>query len=111
MTERHSPQIEVAIIGGDGRGHDLGIPHATFRSYPSPRYAGNGTLHRAVAAVGGGTIHLVVMLVRWLGHSDFRRINGACKAADVPVLLVAGGISAARREVQLFLDQEQSCGS
>ena len=103
MLERDTQGPEIALIGGDGRSSDLRLAPATVRSFPSPRYAGNGSLRRAIAAIDGGKVELVVLLVRWLGHSDFRSIVATCKAGDVPVLLVAGGMSAARRRVREFL--------
>lgn len=94
-TSEHAP--EVAVIGGDGRGADRWTDSASIRVFASPRYAGNGSLRRAIAAIDGGRIGLVLLLVRWLGHSDFRRIVAACRDGDVPFVLVPGGLSSARR--------------
>ncbi len=103
MPEHRNLGPAIVIVGGDGRGHDLRVAPASIRSFASPRYGGNGSLRRAVAAINGGTVDLVVLLVRWLGHSEFHSIVAACNAAEIPVLLVAGGFSAARRQVREFL--------
>ena len=105
MSQLNESETGIAVIGGDGRRLDLPFPTAIVRSFPSPRYGGNGSLRRAVAAIAGGRVGLVVLLVRWLGHSDSRSVAGICKSNGVPLLTVRGGASEAHRRVAEFLQR------
>jgi hypothetical protein len=94
----------IAIVGGDGRAHAIRVS-AVIRSFPSRRYGGNGSIRRAIEAIDGGKVELVVLLVRWLGHSEFDSIVRACKAAQVLFLIVPkGSVAAHQREVQGYLN-------
>ncbi|MGK3988198.1 hypothetical protein WME99_34465 [Sorangium sp. So ce136] len=48
---------------------------------------------------------LVVLMVRWLGHSEYDLVVRACKTAQVLFLIVAkGSVTALQQEVQQHLD-------
>ncbi|MEQ1566319.1 MAG: hypothetical protein ABMA64_11825 [Myxococcota bacterium] len=89
----------ILIIGGDERTAVLTDLGSGVRAYPSPRYAGTGSLRRALQAIVNGGVDLVVLLVRWLGHPDYHAVVDRCRSAGVRYLVVAGGYSAARRAV------------
>ncbi len=91
--------VRVLIVGGDARTGALTALGTGFRAYPSPRNAGTGSVRRALRAIVSGTVDLVVLLVRWLGHPDFHAVVNRCRSVGVRYLVVAGGHSAARRAV------------
>lgn len=94
----------IVVVGGDDRVHGINFgPGVTVRTFASPRYAGNGSTHRAFETIGRGAIDVVVLLVRWLGHPESRALIAACKSANIPVLTIAGGFSKAQRDVREFL--------
>ena len=94
----------IAIVGGDGRAHHMRVA-AVIRSFPSRRYSGNGSIRRVIAAIGSGKVELVVLLVRWLGHSEYDSVVRACKAAQILFLIVAKGSATNRQqEVQEYLN-------
>lgn len=93
----------VLVVGGDRRFAALKVPGAAIEAVPSSRNGGNGRLYGAKAAILGGAIALVVVLVNWLGHSDSDAVNAACRAAGVRLLFVSGSSSAIKREVTAFL--------
>jgi hypothetical protein len=97
-----SPKLTIAIIGGDGRHHAPRLIRATFRTFGSSRY-GSGNTRSAVAAIRSGTLGLVVLLVRWLGHPESHVLASTCRGAGVPILVVDGGMSAAWRAVRRFI--------
>ncbi|UQA61348.1 hypothetical protein [Polyangium aurulentum] len=104
MPERRACKPAIAIVGGDGRAHHIRVS-AVIRSFPSGRYGGNGSIRRAVAAIDGGKVELVVLLVRWLGHSEYDAVVKACKSAQVLFLIVAkGSVTAHQQEVQEYLN-------
>lgn len=93
----------VLVVGGDDRFASLEVCGAAVDAFPSSRHGGNGGLRRAKAIILGGALDLVVVLVRWLGHSDSDAVTAACRTAGVPLLIVRGGSSAIKREVTAFL--------
>jgi hypothetical protein len=93
----------VLVVGGDDRFAILEICGAAVEAVPSSRNGGNGGVRRAKATILGGALDLVVVLVRWLGHSDSAAVNAACRTAGVPLLIVRGSSSAIKREVAAFL--------
>lgn len=107
MLKAPGSDPSIVIIGGDGRCRDLRVA-ASIRSFPSSRYGGDGSVRQAIAAINGGSVHLVVLLVRWLGHTEFWSIKTACAAAMVPFVIVAGGLSSARRQVREFLERRHA---
>jgi hypothetical protein len=93
---------QAVIVGGDTRFGAVTAAGWDIHAFASSRYGGNGSIHRAETTITGGTVDLVLVLVRWLGHSDSERVTRSCAAAGVPFLLVRGGFSAVRRELQAF---------
>jgi hypothetical protein len=53
-----------------------------------------------LARIAGGRVDFVVVLCKWLGHSDYHAITATCRMAGVPIVHVRGGFSAARRAIQ-----------
>ncbi len=91
------PGINIAIVGGDerrGRDFPIGV---RVRRFASNHFGGNGGLKRVLTAIASGTLDLVVLLVRWLGHPAADRVRSACKQAGVPCHNVSGGESSATR--------------
>ncbi len=93
----------VLVVGGDDRFATLEVRGAAVEAVPSSRHGGNGGLRRAKATILGGALDLVVILVRWLGHSDSDAVCAACRAAGVPLLIVRGSSSSIKRDVAAFL--------
>jgi hypothetical protein len=96
----------VAVVGGDGRRPKPDLTAVEIQSFPSSKYGGNGRHQNTLAAIRSGSFELVLMLVRWLGHSDSRAIALACHAAGIPCRVVAGGMTAAMRDLRDFIDGE-----
>ena len=87
---------DIALFGGDAR---YGSDVPGLRTYPSSRTGGQGRIRSLLAAIGGGAISAVVILVRWVGHSERDAVHDACARAGLPCLDVPGGWSAARRSI------------
>jgi hypothetical protein len=104
MPRTHRDHCKILVLGGDGRYSDLRVG-ASVLALPSALY-GNGNTRRAIAIIAAGSVDLVVLFVRWLGHAEFWQIIAACTAANVRVLVITGGLSAARREVRTYLGSE-----
>lgn len=96
--------VRLVIVGGDERARELERVADHVRAFPSARFAGTGSISRAVATISCGSADLVVLLCRWLGHSDYHAIVGRCRAVGVPYLRVTGGFSAARRTIRGALE-------
>ncbi len=97
----------IAVIGGDGRRfRPLRADGVEVRVCASSKHGGNGRLHSVLAAIRTGSIDLVILLTRWLGHSESHTIVEACRAACVPVRTVAGGMTSAARALSGYVDRE-----
>lgn len=104
----HRPVI--AIVGGNRRDHTIDIA-AEIRSFPSCRNSGNGSTRDAIAAIKSGKIQLVLVLARWIGHSEYASVINACKSARVRCMTIPrGSLNGYQREVQAFLDACQVLG-
>lgn len=94
----------AVLVGGDARQGTRRVGRALVRAVASSKFGGNGAHRALIAAIGGGRVQLVVLLTRWLGHSETGAITAACRRAGVRYLLVGGGLSAAwsllRREAR-----------
>lgn len=103
-TSRRRPRAVVLVVGGDGRGFAR-QPHidVAIRVCASSKYGGNGRLNGALTAIRHGRFELVVVLSRWLGHSEFAAVASACRAAGVPILVIAGGMTSAARALSRHL--------
>jgi len=75
----------VAVFGGDGRFDERAIPGCQVRKFLSRRAGGNGELRRLEAALRAGSIHRVVVLSRWNGHSGTQRVARLCRKLGIPV--------------------------
>jgi hypothetical protein len=109
MTKRNRQNPTIAVIGGDGRPASWQALYDVVRLFPSARNGGNGSLRRALAAIRKGKIKRVVLWTRWLGHSDSRAIEAACKRVGVPLHRVRGGVSSMRALIAAFV-RLRDCG-
>lgn len=108
MSKCQICQPTIAIVGGDGRDNALQVA-ANIRSYPSSQNGGNGRIRDATAAIKAGNIQLVLLLIRWLGHSEYKSLVNACKASGIRyVSIPKGSASVVQREVQEYLNTERS---
>lgn len=99
-----SVPVRVALVGGDCRVDLPSLPPCiVLNRYGSSRHAGNGEQRRLIEAIHAGMVDLVVLLVRWVGHSTSGRVRAACRRASVPVLIVPGGGSSALRRLSALL--------
>jgi hypothetical protein len=98
--------ISVAIVGGCRRIDDP-PPHISLVCCPSSRYAGAARFRSALEAIRNRAVAIVIVLVRWLGHSEFHALTRACRAASVQLVIVPGGVSSARRALIELVGQ---CG-
>jgi hypothetical protein len=97
----------VAVIGGDGRRfRPLLADGVDVRVCASSKHGGNGRLHSVLFAIRAGSIDLVILLTRWLGHSESRAVVDACRAGGVPVRIIAGGMTSAARALSTYVDRE-----
>ena len=80
---------EIAVVGGDGR-HVRVVPPG-WRVFPSSKHAGNGSIDHLVDAIRGGGVRLVIVLTRWIGHSELARVMRAARSANVDVRLHRAG--------------------
>ncbi|HRI08966.1 MAG TPA: DEAD/DEAH box helicase [Nannocystaceae bacterium] len=93
----HAPHI--AVFGGlltkiRHRLADTGV-----RCFGGAKHSGNGELQRLITALRAGTITEVLILWRWLGHSEVTRLIDTCKTLGVTYVLV-GGLSAIRQHLR-----------
>lgn len=93
---QHKEQSMILIIGGDGRSRPT---TEEVRFIPSGRYGGQSRIAHAARAIRGGGVRCVVLLTRWLGHSEFKRISRACRAAGTRLMMVTGGIGSALKTI------------
>jgi hypothetical protein len=91
----------VLLVGGDARHGTRFIGDALVRAVASSKFGGNGSVRSLVAAIRGGRVGLVVLLARWIGHSEAGAITAACRAVGVRCVFVDGGFSAAWSLIQL----------
>jgi hypothetical protein len=78
MDEQH-----IAVFGGLDTKLRHHLQHTGLRCYGGARHSGNGELRRLLAALRSGTISEVLILWRWLGHSEVETIIATCNACGV----------------------------
>lgn len=105
MSSRKIRPLVVAVFGGDGRAIKEPSSEVLLRYFPSSKYGGNGRHASALASIRRRSVDLVLILVQWLGHSQFHAVVGTCVASGVPHRVVAGGASSAVREIRAFLHE------
>ena len=89
----------VIVIGGDERTLILKDRLHGLRVFPSARFAGAGSIQHALATISGGSVVLVLILFRWIGHLEYHAIAERCRQRGVRLLRVRGGFSAALRSL------------
>lgn len=90
MTE--SDRVAL-VLGGDGRQVRQELQGVRIDVRGSFRKGGNGQLNSARTLVKNRSIDLVVLMVRWLGHSEVNVIKSDCKTSKVPYVCIPGGVS------------------
>lgn len=88
QTAQTSIPLRVAVFGGDGRHSSRWEKHGEVRYFPSSGNGGNGGARRLEQAVRTGGVDLVLILIRWNGHKETKRIRDLCRSLHVPVELV-----------------------
>ncbi len=91
--------IRVALVGGDERAGFAYPDGVEVRRYGSSGGCGNGGLKRVLQALSAGQTDAVLILVRWLGHSEFSSVKAACGRAGIQCRIVSGGESSVVRAV------------
>lgn len=86
----------ILVVGGDARQGDRVVGSTLVRAVASSKHGGSGKHRAVIAALRAGGVRLVLLLVRWLGHSESRAIASTCRTVGVRYLLVATGLTAAR---------------
>lgn len=88
----------IAIIGGRGdREAFEGL--AGIELVRSREHGGAGPMRQVEAAVLAGRYELVVVLARWLGHSESSRIVRACRRSSTRHLVWPGGLTSLARHL------------
>lgn len=90
----------VLVVGGDARQGDRQVGDAIVKAIASSKFGGNGANRALIAAIRGGAVALVVVLARWLGHSEAHAIYAACRSVGIRYLIVRGGLSSAWNMVE-----------
>jgi hypothetical protein len=94
---------KIIIFGGDARVSLLEDHARNVLAFPSPRSAGGRSRTSALASMQAGEPCTLIVLCRWLGHSDYYTLVGAARAAGARVVHVRGGYSAAQRAIDAEL--------
>lgn len=94
----------VLVVGGDARQGDRQVNNVLVKAIASSKFGGNGEHRALIAAIRGGTVALVVLLARWIGHSEAHAICVVCRSVGVRYMFSGGGMNAAwnlvKREVR-----------
>lgn len=85
----------ILVVGGDARQGNRHIGGTLIRAVASTKSGGGGEHRAVIAAVRGGNVKAVLLLVRWLGHSESRAITSTCRSVGVRCRIVRTGMSAA----------------
>lgn len=81
------------MVGGDGRVFGCAVPDVVLAHFPSRRDGGARGPRAVASAIRHGTVALVVLLVKWLGHADFWAIKRLCASRGVRCVSLSGGRS------------------
>ena len=90
--ERGPGRRHVAVAGGDGRSVNNLPPRlrAGVRSYRSSRCGGRGELCRLRTAIRAGTVRLLIIKIRFIGHSECYALKALCKRCGVCFKIARG---------------------
>lgn len=95
----------ILVVGGDARQDHRLIRGTLVRAVASTRFGGSGRRRAVIAAIRAGGVQTVLLLARWLGHSESRAIASSCRAVGVRCLIVTAGLSAAWAIVEREVDR------
>ena len=95
--------FRLILVGGDGRSGRPFHDDVEVRRFGSAKFRGNGETRNTLAAINAGQVDLVVLMIRWIGHSEADAIRARCRRASIRCAIVTGGRSAARRQVEHHL--------
>lgn len=101
----HNSEVSIVIVGGDGRQRHHQIRNASIRCFASSKH-GNGNPRSVIAALRSGSVDLVILLVRWLGHPERHAIVATCRTQAVRYLVIERGMTAAWRAITAFVKAE-----
>ena len=88
----------IALVGGIANrvAHDIEID-GKVRHFASSKEGGAGELRRLLASIKSGGLDEVWILICWIGHSESRAIEKACRKHGIPVWRIRGLGQARRR--------------
>lgn len=95
--------IQIAVVGGDATRELPPVEGASIRRFPSSRDGGNGGHRSALAAIRSGSVALVIIHVRFMGHGDSHNLREVCRKARVPCRLITGGMTTVSRAIGAFV--------
>lgn len=96
---KQSGQRNVALVGGIAlEARKTLDAKARIKRFASAKEGGTGELRRLLASIKRGGIDEVWILVRWIGHSESRRIEEACAKRGIPVRRLRGLGQARKRQ-------------
>ena len=99
------PVRRIGIVGGDERKTRSYPDGIEIRRYGSAHFKGNGALRQILAAIASGGLDVVVLMVRWLGHSMSEKVRAACRLSGIPCRIVPGGESSVLRVVRTLVGE------
>lgn len=104
MPAAHRKQmIQIAVVGGDATRELPPTEGASIRRFPSSGDGGSGGHRSALAAVRSGSVALVIIHARFMGHSDSSSLREVCRKAGVPCRVVIGGMTTVSRAIVAFV--------
>jgi len=93
----------IIVFGGDARVQRLEDRAHQVLVFPSPSSSGGRGRRSAAAGLQLGRPCTLVVLCRWVGHSDSGALARHAKAVGARVLLVRGGYAAAQQVIHAEL--------
>lgn len=96
-----SRRTEIAVYGGDSRIERLDWPKEyNLRFYRSAHDGGRGERQRMIASIKQRKIDVVIMLAKWMGHSDFEDIRRVGRTYCDKVITWTNGVSELCRQLR-----------
>ena len=82
MSKTPTPTRRIAVYGGDGR-VPASLAGEDVRVYPSEKKSGRGSAARLAEAIKHGSLDVLYVLCRWVGHSAVAKLKKLCKKHGV----------------------------
>jgi hypothetical protein len=99
----HLGSRTIIVFGGDARVSQLEDPARNVLAFPSPSSSGGRSRASATACMQLGESCTLIVLCRWVGHSDYYTLVERAQAAGVRVVRVRGGYTSAQRAINAEL--------